>query len=577
MQLDYVCSASGSLYSSNNLPTLASVLGQSGSTSSSFSSFWSGLLSSGPDSRFDAYTRVFATVNVVNYALYSRPTAIDVTVPTVKQVVPNITAGLTNISVPQFDENQQDIQGLVFAGDVAGNLLDFPESADECGDWQDGEVPEDTMRALLGVWPTSRELYQWGAERYSDAAVEDLVVAGVGQHRLQRVLPTDTIKPSNAAYAVYLNFAATLEVRPGFARLGADAYFDGTGRLLGIARDGTLFTPNGEQGSPPVCSRSWSWGGWQRSCSQAATIGWQHAKLAFRSTLMAVVTFVDHLYGLHLTVANSIVTANVQELPPNHPLRRLMTPFGFRSEAINYNAAAVLIPEWGMVHRGSPLTTAGLTALFQYANTSSRGLTWQTIPTRKAAKQVDLELPLDVDGSDYYRILSNFTHSYLAKYYDLTATPDACANDPDLVQWYARVDSITPASSDLPLLSCSSLEDVLSTFMYYVSAGHRHVGTIASEVSDPCFAPWAWREGELCGTPRTMFMQGLIMATTGLEQPTILEDYTHMFLDETARQMWRDLSARLRALGATVDERNRGRRRPFTVFDSDNIETAIGI
>lgn len=437
------------------------------------------------------------------------------------------------------------------------------------------------MKALLGVWPESRGLYTWGVERYTDAAVEDLVIHGVGQHRLQRVNADDAIKPTGAHYAVYLNFAAALEVRPGFAALGADAYFDESGALLAIARSGQLFTPQGEQGSPPTCEHRWSWGQWERECT-GATVGWLHAKLAFRSTLMAVVTFVDHLYGLHLTVANAIVTANVEEIEPDHPLRRLMTPFGYRSEAVNYNAAAVLVPEFGMVHRASPLTKAGLTALFDHANKTSKGLTWQTIPARKAAKGVALELALDVDGLDYYAILKNYTHAYLGHYYDLDTTSlatdtDACAADPSLQRWYARVDSITPASSDLPPLSCSVLEDVLTTFMYYVSAGHRHVGTIASEVEDPCFAPWAWREGELCGTPRTSFLQGLIMATTGLEQPKILDDYTHMFLDEPAKQMWRDLTARLRALGATVDTRNRVRHRPFPVFDSESIETAIGI
>jgi hypothetical protein len=574
VSLSYVCSSTGSLFSHDSVTTLESILGYGGS-SSSFSHWWSSLLSLGPDIRMDAYTRVFALVNQVNYALYNTPTAAAVTVPTAMQDVPGIPCGLTNITVPQYDENQQDIQGLVLAGYVAGQALDFPQTADECGHWSEGEDPEAAVKALLGVWPDSRELYTWGVERYTNAAVEDLVLAGVGQHRLQRVTADDRMKPADAYYAVYLNFAAGLEVRPGFASLGADAYFNRAGHLIAIARGGKLFTPDGEQGAPPRCTRHWaSW--WRRSCTPAI-IGWQHAKLAFRGTLMAVVTFIDHLYGLHLTVANSIVTANVEELPPDHALRRLMTPFGFRTEAINYNAAAVLIPELGMVHRSAPLTTAGLTALFDYANTTSRGLTWQTIPARKAAKGVELELPLDRDGLEYYQIIKNYTHNYLTHYYDFMATTDACAADADVAKWYARVDSITPASTDLPPLTCAILEDVLTTFMYYVSAGHRHVGTIASEVEDPCFAPWAWREGELCGTPRTALMQGLIMATTGLEQPTILEDYTHMFLDGPTKQMWRDLSANLRALGATVDERNNARRRPFTVFDSEHIETAIGI
>jgi hypothetical protein len=575
VSLAYVCSSTGSLFSQDSVATVESILGYGGQGSGGFMHWWSSLLSLGPDSRMDTYTRIFALVNQLNYRLYNTPSAAAVTVPIAKQDVPGIKCGLTNITVPQYDENQQDVQGLVLAGVIAGNALDFPEDADECGHWAEGEDPEAIVKQLLGVWPESRELYTWGLERYTDAAVEDLCIAGVGQHRLQRVTPDDAMKPAEAFYAVYLNFAAGLETRPGFASLGADAYFNREGHLIAISRGGQLFTPDGEQGTPPSCTRHWhSW--WRRTCTPAV-IGWSHAKLAFRGTLMAVVTFIDHLYGLHLTVANSIVTANVEELPPDHALRRLMTPFGFRTEAINYNAAAVLVPELGMVHRAAPLSTTGLTDLFTYANTTSRGLTWRTIPARKAEKGVELELPLDVDGLDYYAILRNYTHHYLTRFYDFKAPVDACAADADVARWYKRVDSIMPASSDLPPLTCTMLEDVLSTFMYYVSAGHRHVGTIASEVEDPCFAPWAWREGELCGTPRTAIMQGLIMATTGLEQPTILEDYTHMFLDEPTKQMWRDLSANLRALGSTVDERNKARRRPFTVFDSRHIETAIGI
>ena len=54
-----------------------------------------------------------------------------------------------------------------------------------------------------------------------------------------------------------------------------------------------------------------------------------------------------------------------------------------------------------------------------------------------------------------------------------------------------RVTSIAP-NHDLPTLSCANLETVLASFMYYVSAGHNHVGTVAAEIEDPCFMPWAW-------------------------------------------------------------------------------------
>lgn len=573
VSLTYACTASGSLFSEDKLRELGLIVGGQPS-----SSWWSSLLSIGPDSRFDAYSRVLALANTMAYNNHVKVGAASVTVPTSKQDVPGVACGLTNITVPATDEHQGDVSILNQAGGIVGNVLDFPETADhaEVGDWDVSEDKEATVKNMVGVWPEIRGMYDWGQgpDRYSNAVVQDLVMTGLGQHRLERVKADDLMKPAAAKYAVYLNFASSLEVRPGFAKLGADAYFDASGKIIAISRGGTLFTPSGEQGTAPTCTRSWSWGRWTQSCT-SATIGWQHAKLAFRGTLITVVTAIDHLYGSHLTAGNALVTANVEELEPNHPLRRLMTPFGFRTEAINYNAAILLAPEWGMLHRSVPLTTAGLTGLWQYANTTSRGLTWQTVPAKKAARGVDLTLPYDVDGLDYYAILKNYTHSYLSHYYDLAT--DSCAADPAVQRWYARVDSLLPATSDLPTLTCAVLEDVLSTFMYHVSAYHRHVGSIASEAADPCFAPMAWREGELCGPPRTMFMQGLIMATTGLEQPTIVEDYTHMFLDSPAKQMWRDLSARLRAFGTTVDDRNKARSRPFTVFDSENIETSVGI
>lgn len=594
VSLTHVCTTSGSLFSDDKLHELGLLVG-----SEATSSWWSGLLSgiSTPDTRMDAYSRVLALANSVAHSSHVKATAAAVTVPTARQNIPGVPCGLTNITVPETDEHQGDVSTLNRAGGLVGNVLDFPETADisEVGDWDVGEDPEAMVKDMVGVWPDNRGMYDWGTgsgaktlsdswpagDRYSDAVVQDLVMAGLGQHRLERVKIDDTMKPSNAKYAVYLNFAETLEVRPGFAKLGADAYFDENGVLIAIARGGSLFTPNGPQGTPSTCTRSWSWGRWTSSCT-TPTIGWRHAKLAFRGTLITVVTAIDHLYGSHLTAGNALVTANVEELEANHPLRRLMTPFGYRTEAINYNAAILLAPEWGMLHRGAALSTNGLTTLWHYANVSSRGLTWQPVPAKKAARGVDLQLPYDVDGLDYYQVLKNYTHYYLAHYYDLSPPAasggaDACAADPAIQRWYARVDSLLPATSDLPGLSCAVLEDVLSTFMYHVSAYHRHVGSIASEAADPCFAPMAWREGELCGPPRTMIMQGLIMATTGLEMPTILEDYTHMFLDAPAQQMWLKLSADLRQLGRTVNTRNQGRSRPFTVFDSEHIETSVGI
>ena len=71
-------------------------------------------------------------------------------------------------------------------------------------------------------------------------------------------------------------------------------------------------------------------------------------------------------------------------------------------------------------------------------------------------------------------------------------------------------------------MTCEALEEVLTIFMYLVSAMHQHVGTIGAEVEDPCFAPWGWREGDLCGPPRSFFTQSAIMVRSheSIARPT---------------------------------------------------------
>ena len=57
-----------------------------------------------------------------------------------------------------------------------------------------------------------------------------------------------------------------------------------------------------------------------------------------------------------------------------------------------------------------------------------------------------------------------------------------------------------------------------------------HRADCGGDCNDPCHSPWAWREGELCGPPRTTFTMRFIMEGTSLPQPKLLDDYTHLLL-----------------------------------------------
>jgi len=557
------------------------------------------------DSRFDGYTAAMAAINSASLLQWQsaygpRPTGQDLAVPTVKQDVPGVQCGLAeNVVVPETDEDFGDTSAyLVFASSAIAQELSFPETASDCGEWSDSESSADRTRLvkdnLMGGWPSWRVYVPWGDGRDSDAALSQLVFQGFGQHRITRVKPVaeDPHATGDAYYAVYLGVASSFEVRPGFARLGADAYFDRHGNVLKIVRLGHVFYPDGPQGSERACTRRfvWRWSfwkrlpGWETTCTEAE-VGWKNAKMAFRGTLHAVVTTVDHLYGIHLSVANAIVTANVEELEPDHPLRRLLTPHGFHTEAINYQASFALVNEAGLIHRSSPLSLAGMKQLFSYARSASAGVVWSSIPARRKAQGVDtMTLPLEEDGLPFYEVCRSYVATYLHKHYGDGAGyhpadrngQDACQRDAGMVAWHARTNAIAP-NSDLPALSCVAMEEILATTIYLISAGHTHTGALASEVEDPCFAPWAWREGEQCGTPRAFLTQALTFALTSLEQPLISEDMSHIFLDAEDKQMWSDFTTALGTLDKQVDARNAQRERPFRSFDVDVMEAGVGI
>ena len=99
--------------------------------------------------------------------------------------------------------------------------------------------------------------------------------------------------------------------------------------------------------------------------------------------------------------------------------------------------------------------------------------------------------------------------------------PRAADND-DIKKWHVRVNSISPTNDLPPEVTCETLVDIPSTFIYYVSAGHttadrsaRRSRTRASRLG--CGGRAC--TGELRGTLRTGYTQSITMAFASVEQP----------------------------------------------------------
>ncbi|OQS07119.1 hypothetical protein THRCLA_00866, partial [Thraustotheca clavata] len=493
------------------------------------------------DCRLDFWTHAMIQAVKNRSLVWRQPTArAEITLPKYQKVLEKVTLSGTNIEVPVEDEDTGN--DLNFAQAHTFNLLrDLAPLIDNMdATWLPGEDMEGYVMGKVGMmWP--RVNVHWN-DRYSDRALELIAFNGVGQHLLTK-LPE--AHEDGSYYTIALEFMYGLAVREGFANYGGDAFFTQEGKVVKIVYGGEEYLSDNEQ--------------------------WEHIKMAFRGSLLARVTALDHLLGTHVTVANYLTTASREQLPPDHPLRRLIKPFTFRSVAINYSAASVLFWPKGMVDRAFAFTHESLENVWAYG---LKHFSYEPFPEFVANQKIDtVELPFHQDGMDYWTIC----HAFVSKYVDLYfSSEEQLIRDAAVASFWQFLVEKVPVPK-FPTLSLDNLKNFLAHGIFLVSAIHNHVGSIAEYVSDPAFCPSAWVKGELAGRPPTCVRAALIMAAAGLPQPSILEDFSHVMLDDDAKSICQDFTAALVKHQNVVDERNAKRVQPFQSFNPKMMEIAVSI
>ncbi|KAF0719670.1 hypothetical protein As57867_000883, partial [Aphanomyces stellatus] len=281
------------------------------------------------DSRLDVWTTLMAMMVQAKVDKWAQPhvdTAL--TLPKHQMILPKITLVNTKIQVPTEDEDwpddgAQEVMAATYIRDYAPFIDDFKQT------WKADENKEGYVMTKVGkMWP---KVHVFWNQRYSDYALKLFVFNGIGSHLVEK-LPKQ--EKDGSYYVVKLNFMDQLEVRPGFAKYGADAYFSSYGEIVKIVRQGQTYTPSLAWSNPDK---------------------WEYLKMTFRGSLITKITAIDHLMGLHMTVGNYFTTASREQLAPDHPLRRLLKPFTFRAVAINRAASRSLMWSKAYMHRALAL------------------------------------------------------------------------------------------------------------------------------------------------------------------------------------------------------------------------------
>eukprot|EP00040_Diaphanoeca_grandis_P026268 m.146944 g.146944 ORF g.146944 m.146944 type:complete len:834 (+) comp30510_c0_seq1:108-2609(+) len=310
----------------------------------------------------------------------------------------------------------------------------------------------------------------------SDEAMTRVVFYGYGQHRIDKVDAAEKEKSNfpTATFKLDLTEMAVLEPReyaPGkkFETYGGVAYFNKDFAIVGIVdADGVRFEAN--EGNDD----------------------WEHAKLRIRSSLLVVVTVVDHLAQIHFGVASAMLSAlnDCEELSPTHMLRVALHPFTYRSSMVGQLAQVALIPEKSAVMHMGGFTPKSYHNLF--GKTYTKGEEW--LPLSKFWEKKDLglddtKMPYKQDGIEMFNIYRKYFGECLE---------NIKGDEPEIIIFWQLLRKFTGSANDgttndnraeplytLPInVTKDIILDHLAQFAYLVTVAHEYVGIYTEYMYD---------------------------------------------------------------------------------------------
>lgn len=457
----------------------------------------------------DLYDRiVFFVIKVKLFAGGARPTPgthMDVRLMRPKHALKRATiAYALNLSVPDWTEEDFIYssvrgvgQGSKLAAWLSSQLHRLPEYVPSTR-FRPGEDPVKFVMKYLGeIYP--RILEEW-PDKQSDEALARLCVSGLGAHRLEKEGPL---------YVVRTNAMAGLPVRPGLGMYGGDCYLDAKFNVVMIKKQGGL---HGRLDNKTTVHRP-------------GEPDWPYAKFVFRSSLFSLVTLADHLYGLHMLVANVAVGAVREHLSAPHPLRRFLTPFLFNTVTVNWNAKTNLIQPGTLGPRNFAFDEHATAVVWALAPGLVKlgGLEKDAFEPdfaayhREHVAKPGLNTPFQKAKLRLWGMFSKFSASYVDAYYpdraellrdgelraflvELTHGFSTAFNKLDQA-WVADLDALTADQAYKLTVS------LLARICFEVSVGHEHCGAVGVYAQDVSFCSFRWPEGEMMATKEAALQQ----------------------------------------------------------------------
>jgi len=311
---------------------------------------------------------------------------------------------------------------------------------------------------------------------------------------------------------------------------------------------------------------------------------WETTVHAMIQSFAVVVTLREHLIWTHFGVANTLTFAMNMHLKPSHPLRRLLTPFTWRSNTVNFAGLFALVPERGLIHRAIGMSY-----------TNFEHMLGQTIPTCDVWKP----FPEWIEENDGRReMATSGQYGYYSdgvKLHDMFKElaqawmDEAFKNglnecDPELVTFYNSIKETTSGMAyKLGEFSKTNLVKMLTQYMFVVTAFHELVGTVIDYVIEIDRVSFRASPDATTADLQSWLTGVLLGSTTYLKVPRLFHTFPNWFGQGGApsweRTIWTDWQVKLATIHSEIETANnrRGAKYKFKPFHPKILATSVSV
>ncbi len=388
----------------------------------------------------------------------------------------------------------------------------------------------------------------WG-DMTSDESVPQLFFRALGATHLE-LQTGPSSRPELGVIEVNMDFMADYDVRDAFRPYGATVYFDKNQKLTAI------YDP------------------YKKTVVKPGDDAWEATKFLAKTSGFVLGNVRKHLTECHCLASNSMSKSSLKNLPPNHPIRRLLNVFTYRANATNNDAVGMVVSKRGLVERFT-----GFASMDQaYKGAYEASNVFEPFPKRSLIPEL-LEmskcgnLPYHKDGCEYYDIVATLVTKWLKCAGDSASDEYAKAFYDEI-----KADSVGQKYEIPDYDGDDSMIALISQCIFAVTAWHEMAGNLIDYTNDPFGCGGRVVDGATSCDVQG-FTTGLIVtASTGGTVPMLMTDYANYFGEDGApaweRMQWDAFICDLKAQSKKVQG---SRSEEFKLFDPANMESSVSV